>query len=132
METTTPPPLAALEAALERLQELQEIRPQAPVHLPLAGEVLFGSEVVHELEGWEWSSRLVKAGIERIEFLETGRRRISSDASSLTWRCGWASARVEHRTSGRWASRRSGSARSTLGEGQNPIEIRRLGPSRRP
>jgi putative nucleotidyltransferase with HDIG domain len=57
-----------LETALERLQELQE--PDRKLQFSfLSGEVVFGSEVVHALEGWEWSSRLVKAGVERIEIL---------------------------------------------------------------
>jgi putative nucleotidyltransferase with HDIG domain len=58
----------AVDAALERLRELQE--PEPKLHFTfLSGEVLFGSEVIHELEGWEWSGRLMKAGIERMEFL---------------------------------------------------------------
>ncbi|MEA2722414.1 MAG: hypothetical protein QOH59_185 [Gemmatimonadales bacterium] len=57
-----------LETALERLQELQETDPNLQFTF-LSGEVVFGSEVVHELEGWEWSNRLVKAGVERIEML---------------------------------------------------------------
>jgi putative nucleotidyltransferase with HDIG domain len=57
----------ALDNALERLRELQEDSPK--LHFTfLAGEVLIGSEMLPELEGWEWSSRLMKAGIERIEF----------------------------------------------------------------
>ena len=60
----------ALDNAVERLRELQEPNPK--LHFTfLAGEVLVGSEMVHELEGWEWSARLVKAGIERIEFTDT-------------------------------------------------------------
>ncbi len=58
-----------VDAALERLQELQEPDPKLQLTF-LAGEVLFGSEVVQELEGWDWSGRLMKAGIERIEFLQ--------------------------------------------------------------
>jgi putative nucleotidyltransferase with HDIG domain len=59
-----------LDNALERLRELQEPNPK--LHFTcLAGEVLIGSEMVPELEGWEWSARLVKAGIERIEFTDT-------------------------------------------------------------
>ena len=58
----------SLEAALERLRELQEPDPQLQFTF-LSGEVLFGAEVVPELESWEWSSRLVTAGVERIEFL---------------------------------------------------------------
>ncbi len=57
-----------LETALERLRELQEPDPKLQFTF-LSGEVVFGSEVVHELEGWEWSSRMVKAGVERIEIL---------------------------------------------------------------
>jgi putative nucleotidyltransferase with HDIG domain len=60
----------ALDNALERLRILQEPTPK--LHFTfLAGEVLIGSEMVHELEGWEWSARLVNAGIERIEFTNT-------------------------------------------------------------
>jgi putative nucleotidyltransferase with HDIG domain len=58
----------ALDAALERLRELQD--PDPKIHFTfLSGEVLFGSEVMPELEGWDWSTRLVTAGVERIEFL---------------------------------------------------------------
>jgi putative nucleotidyltransferase with HDIG domain len=59
----------ALETALERLAELQSSKPQIQFTF-LGGEVLFGDETVHTLENWDWSSRLVRAGIERIEFLE--------------------------------------------------------------
>jgi putative nucleotidyltransferase with HDIG domain len=60
----------AVDNALERLSELQG--PSPKLHFTfLAGEVLIGSEMVPELEAWEWSGRLVKAGIERIEFVET-------------------------------------------------------------
>jgi len=60
----------ALDNALERLRELQDSTTK--LHFTfLAGEVLVGSEMVHELEGWEWSARLVNAGIERIEFTGT-------------------------------------------------------------
>jgi putative nucleotidyltransferase with HDIG domain len=59
----------ALDNALERLRELQETTPK--LHFTfLAGEVLVGSEMIPELEGWEWSVRLMKAGIERIEFTD--------------------------------------------------------------
>ncbi|MGH7510812.1 MAG: HD-GYP domain-containing protein [Gemmatimonadales bacterium] len=57
----------ALETALERLAELQASGPQLQFTF-LAGEVLFGEETIPTLEGWEWSGRLVKSGIERIEF----------------------------------------------------------------
>ncbi|MFL5530418.1 MAG: HD-GYP domain-containing protein [Gemmatimonadales bacterium] len=57
----------SVAAAFERLQELQGSKPQLRFTF-LAGEVLLGSESAPELEGWEWSSRFIKAGIERIEF----------------------------------------------------------------
>ncbi len=59
----------AIHAALERLQELQSSSARLQFTF-LSGEVLCGSEAVAELEGWEWSSRFIKAGIERIEFTE--------------------------------------------------------------
>lgn len=58
-----------VENALERLRELQDPYPNLQFTF-LPGEVLFGSEAVQELDGWEWSTRLIKAGIERIEFIE--------------------------------------------------------------
>jgi putative nucleotidyltransferase with HDIG domain len=59
----------AVESSVERLQELQASHPKLQFTF-LSGEVLFGSETLPELEGWEWSSRLIKAGIERIEFTD--------------------------------------------------------------
>jgi len=78
----------ALDNALERLRELQE--PSPKLHFTfLAGEVLIGSEMVHELEGWEWSARLVKAGIERIEFIDTVQpEQFARFLSNLTVRLG--------------------------------------------
>ncbi|HEV7367169.1 MAG TPA: HD domain-containing phosphohydrolase [Gemmatimonadales bacterium] len=58
-----------VETALERLRELQDPYPNLQFTF-LSGEVLFGSETVSELEGWEWSSRFIKSGIERIEFID--------------------------------------------------------------
>jgi putative nucleotidyltransferase with HDIG domain len=60
----------ALDALIERIRELQDPYPRIQFTF-LAGEVLYGLEPLHELEGWEWSERLVKAGIERIEFTDT-------------------------------------------------------------
>jgi putative nucleotidyltransferase with HDIG domain len=60
----------ALDAALERVGELQDPYPRIQFTF-LSGEVLFGLEPLPDLEGWEWSARLVKAGIERIEFTDT-------------------------------------------------------------
>jgi HD-GYP domain-containing protein (c-di-GMP phosphodiesterase class II) len=78
----------ALDNALERLRDLQGAKPK--LHFTfLTGEVLVGSEMVHELEGWEWSARLVKAGIERIEFTDTvGPEQFARFLSHLTIRLG--------------------------------------------
>ena len=57
----------ATDAALERLRDLQSSSPRLQFTF-MSGEVLFGSEVVPKLEGWEWSARFIKSGIERIEF----------------------------------------------------------------
>jgi putative nucleotidyltransferase with HDIG domain len=57
----------AADAAMERLRDLQSTSPR-PQFTFMTGEVLFGAEVVSKLEGWEWSTRLINAGIERIEF----------------------------------------------------------------
>ncbi len=60
----------AVDTALERLREVQVSQPKLQFTF-LSGEVLFGSEAVPELENWEWCERLIKAGIERIEFTDT-------------------------------------------------------------
>lgn len=57
------------ETALERLRELQDPYPNVQFTF-LSGEVLYGSEAIPQLEGWEWSTRFIKAGIERIEFTD--------------------------------------------------------------
>jgi putative nucleotidyltransferase with HDIG domain len=62
-----------MDVALERLAELQSTRPELQFTF-LPGEVLFNSEAVKELENWEWGNRLIKAGIERIEFTESARQ----------------------------------------------------------
>ena len=56
--------------AYERLQEVQGSGNSLQFTF-LAGEVLYGSETIPELEGWEWSSRFISAGIERMEFTDT-------------------------------------------------------------
>jgi putative nucleotidyltransferase with HDIG domain len=60
----------AVDTALERLQELQVSDSQLQFTF-LSGEVLFGSETVPTLESWEWCTRFIKAGIERIEFTDS-------------------------------------------------------------
>jgi putative nucleotidyltransferase with HDIG domain len=59
----------AIDSALERLHELQGSDPKLQFTF-LTGEVLFGTETVPSLESWEWCTRFIKAGIERIEFTE--------------------------------------------------------------
>jgi putative nucleotidyltransferase with HDIG domain len=59
----------AIDSALERLHELQSSDPKLQFTF-LTGEVLFGTETVPSLESWEWCTRFIKAGIERIEFTE--------------------------------------------------------------
>ena len=116
-----------LELALERLRELQAPDPKLQFTF-LSGEVVFGAEVVHELEGWEWSSRFVKVGVERIEMLSAvevdqfGRFlshlavRLGLRPGSTTdiWQLGESSIRY---------------GQVTLGQGQSPSEILRLEPA---
>ena len=59
----------AVDAAHAELEELQSASPAIQFTF-LSGEVVAGDEVLPELEGWEWSEELARAGIERIEFLE--------------------------------------------------------------
>jgi putative nucleotidyltransferase with HDIG domain len=59
----------AVDTAVERLHELQSSDPKLQFTF-LSGEVLFGQDTVPTLESWEWCSRLIKAGVERLEFKE--------------------------------------------------------------
>lgn len=116
-----------LESALERLHQLQEADPKLQFTF-LSGEVVFGSEVVHELEGWEWSNRLVKAGVERIEMLapvevDQFARFLSHLAMRLGIRPGlgtdiWQMGESPIRY-----------GQVTLGQGQAPAELLRLEPA---
>jgi putative nucleotidyltransferase with HDIG domain len=83
-----PATLRALDNIMERIRDLQS--PSPKLHFTfLAGEVLFNAEPVHELEGWEWSGRMVKAGIERIEFTENVQpEQFARFLSHLTMRLG--------------------------------------------
>ena len=58
----------AADAAYRRLTDLQEGQP-ALVFTFLPGEVLFGRELLPELEHWEWSARFARGGIERLEII---------------------------------------------------------------
>jgi putative nucleotidyltransferase with HDIG domain len=56
----------AADAAYRQLADLQQ--DGAPVAFTfMPDEVLFGSDLLPELERWEWSARLAKGGIERLE-----------------------------------------------------------------
>ncbi len=56
----------AVESAYRTLTDLQRGRGAAAFTF-LSEEVLFGRDLVPELERWEWSARFATAGIERIE-----------------------------------------------------------------
>lgn len=101
-----PAAVRAVEGAVERLADLQSSTPKLQFTF-LPGEVLFGSEAIPAMEGWEWSSRLIDAGVERIEctgpvqveefgrFLSTlaGRLGIRSVSSTDLWQTGESSLR---------------------------------------
>ncbi|HEX6106988.1 MAG TPA: HD domain-containing phosphohydrolase [Gemmatimonadales bacterium] len=56
----------AAESAYGRLRDLQAGAGRAEFTF-LPGEVLFGRDLLPELEQWEWSGRLAAAGVERLE-----------------------------------------------------------------
>ena len=57
----------AADAAYRQLQDLQADSGPRLRFSFLDGEVVFGERVLHELQSWDWSSRLNEAGIQRIE-----------------------------------------------------------------
>jgi putative nucleotidyltransferase with HDIG domain len=60
----------AAGAAHRHLADLQDALPH-PQFTFLPGEVLFGRELLPELENWEWSARLAQGGNERLEVTGT-------------------------------------------------------------
>jgi putative nucleotidyltransferase with HDIG domain len=56
----------AADVAHRQLADLQAASPRVEFTF-LPGEVLFGRELLPELENWEWSTRLAQGGIERLE-----------------------------------------------------------------
>jgi HD-GYP domain-containing protein (c-di-GMP phosphodiesterase class II) len=56
----------ATDAAYRELADLQEHRPSL-IFTFMPEEVLFGRELLPELERWEWSGRFARGGIERLE-----------------------------------------------------------------
>ena len=61
-----PAAVRAAESAYRRLEDLRRDRP-AVTFTFLPGEVLYGPDLVRDLERWEWSLRFARAGIERLE-----------------------------------------------------------------
>jgi hypothetical protein len=61
-----PVTVRTVEAAHRELADLQASAGALQFTF-LPGEVLFGRDVLPELETWEWTSRLIQAGIERLE-----------------------------------------------------------------
>jgi putative nucleotidyltransferase with HDIG domain len=59
----------ALDAAYGLLHDLQDRSPRQ-VFTFLGDEVVHGTEPLPELRSWEWSGRLVAAGVQRLEFDE--------------------------------------------------------------
>ncbi|MGH7515896.1 MAG: HD-GYP domain-containing protein [Gemmatimonadales bacterium] len=59
----------AVDASFDLLRELV-LDDTPPRFSFLEGDVICGRQVVRELAGWEWGSRLAAAGIQRIEFLD--------------------------------------------------------------
>jgi putative nucleotidyltransferase with HDIG domain len=57
----------ALDAAYRPLADLQSASHRQSFTF-LAGEVIHGTEPLREMRGWEWSGRLVAAGVQRLEF----------------------------------------------------------------
>jgi HD-GYP domain-containing protein (c-di-GMP phosphodiesterase class II) len=56
----------AVESAYRQLTDLQRITPRLEFTF-LPEEVMFGRELLPELEHWEWGNRFVQGGIERLE-----------------------------------------------------------------
>lgn len=61
-----PAAVRACETAYRHLSDLQPASGQVEFTF-LPGEVLFGHDLLPELEGWEWSTRFAQSGIERLE-----------------------------------------------------------------
>jgi putative nucleotidyltransferase with HDIG domain len=59
----------AVDASFDLLRQLMQ-DDASPRFSFLEGDVICGRQVVRELAGWEWGTRLAAAGIQRIEFLD--------------------------------------------------------------
>jgi putative nucleotidyltransferase with HDIG domain len=60
----------AIEHSYQQLRELQQAHPK-PQFSFLGGDVLFGKIALRELGEWDWATRLAKAGVQRLEFIES-------------------------------------------------------------
>lgn len=63
----------ALDGAYGPLADLQAVHPRQRFTF-LGDEVVYGTEPLPELRGWEWNARLVAAGVQRLEWDEPVRR----------------------------------------------------------
>jgi putative nucleotidyltransferase with HDIG domain len=59
----------AIEAAYQALLDLQATTPH-PLFTFLGDEIVFGRLPLGQLKGWDWSDRLARAGIQRLEFAD--------------------------------------------------------------
>jgi putative nucleotidyltransferase with HDIG domain len=58
----------AIDAAFEQLLDLLATDPAAQVSF-IDGEVVYKGQVIRELKEWDWSTKLAKIGVQRVEFL---------------------------------------------------------------
>ncbi len=59
----------AIDAAFQALHDLQAATPH-PLFTFLGDEIVFGRLPLNELRAWDWSERLARAGIQRLEFAD--------------------------------------------------------------
>jgi putative nucleotidyltransferase with HDIG domain len=64
---THPAHIRAIDAAFQALHDLQGSTPHA-LFTFLGDEIVFGRLPLNELRAWDWSERLARAGIQRLEF----------------------------------------------------------------
>lgn len=59
----------AIEASFDQLEELARADAD-PQFSFLDGEVIYRRQIMRELAGWEWGTRLANAGVQRLEFAD--------------------------------------------------------------
>jgi putative nucleotidyltransferase with HDIG domain len=62
-----PAHIRAIDASFQALRDLQGSTPH-PLFTFLGDEIVFGRLPLNELRAWDWSERLARAGIQRLEF----------------------------------------------------------------